>query len=204
MFKENIARRYCSALFGLAKDSGEVEQTKAALDAFARVLRDEPAVAEFFYSPVVDRAAKQDVLTRSLGGRLSELGLNFILLLVRKRRESLAPIVARQFEELVDAEAGRQNALIETPNALPADELASLARRLSGVYGRTLLLRQTVAPQLLGGAVIQVGDRYVDASVAGRLEDIKRQLLAPAAGSHSPAPAGARNGSPAPAVDRTR
>jgi F-type H+-transporting ATPase subunit delta len=191
MLKESIARRYSAALFALAKDADAVEATVKELDAFVAALDRDPELLSFYESPVIDRERKQQMLLAALTGS-SELVANFIILLVRKRRENLVRIVARQMHDLLDRESGRENATIETPSALPPDELAALARRLSKVYKQTIVPQPKVQPSLLGGIVVQVGDRYVDASVSGKLEELRRHLLA----SADTWPATSTNGKP--------
>jgi F-type H+-transporting ATPase subunit delta len=177
MLKETIARRYTSALFALAKEAGSTEATARELDAFVGALDKEPSAREFYASPVVDRGEKVELLRASLASRMSELTYNFIVLLVRKRRENLIYTIARQMHEMLDADAGDTVASIATSKPLHPDELAELARRLSHVYKRKIIPQGRVDESLLGGAVVQMGDTYVDASVAGKLEEIRRHLL---------------------------
>jgi F-type H+-transporting ATPase subunit delta len=178
MFKETIARRYSAALFALAKEGASVDSTVAELDAFVSALGSDASLSEFFESPVIDRAEKMALLERGFAGRLGELTFNFLILLVRKRRENLLVTIARQMHELLDFDTGRTVAQIATPSPLPPDELAALARRLSKVYKRPIVPQAKVDGGLLGGAVIQMGDTYIDASVAGKLEEVRRHLLA--------------------------
>jgi F-type H+-transporting ATPase subunit delta len=178
VLSESLARRYSAALFALAQEANATERTAAELDAFVDVLQRDKDLVHFFESPVVGRDEKNVIVSRALAGRFSELVVNFIMLLVRKRREKIVGIVARQLHEMLDEAAGRAVVSIEAPQQMPAAKLAALARRLSGLYRRQLVPRQKVAPELLGGVVVHVGDRYVDASVAGRLEELRRQLLA--------------------------
>ena len=178
MFEDAVARRYSAALFALAHDARQVDQTVSEVDAFVAALELDPELAEFYASPVVARGKKIDLLVHALRGRWSELTLNFLVLLVRKRRETIVDLVARQMHDLSDAAARRAVMEIDTPKPMSADELAELARRLSRVYRQTLVPKQKISPELLGGIVVQVGDRYVDASVSGRLEELRRQLLA--------------------------
>lgn len=177
MLKETIARRYSAALFSLAKEAGSVDATVAELDAFVGALKSEATLSEFFDSPVIDRAQKSALLERAFEARLSELTYNFLILLVRKRREKLVATVARQMHELLDQDAGRTIATIATPTPLTPTELAELARRLSNVYKRPIVPEAKVDESLLGGAVVQMGDKYIDASVAGKLEEVRRHLL---------------------------
>jgi len=177
MLKETIARRYTAALFALAKEAGSTEATARELDAFVGALDKEASAREFYASPVVDRGEKVELLRASLASRFSELTYNFIVLLVRKRRENLIHTIARQMHEMLDADAGDTVASIATHEALHPDELAELARRLSHVYKRKIIPQGRVDENLLGGVVVQMGDTYVDASVAGKLEEIRRHLL---------------------------
>ncbi|MDQ2817671.1 MAG: ATP synthase F1 subunit delta [Candidatus Eremiobacteraeota bacterium] len=178
MHKDSVARRYSGALFSLATDDGCVSDTVATLEAFIGMLDRDPLIDEFFSSPVVDRELKLSVICDALAGKASDLVVNFLVLLVRKRRETLVRLIASQLHELYDSAAGRAPAALQTARALQAHELQSLGRQLSSVYGWTLMPQADVAPELLGGMTLQVGDRYVDASVSGRLEDLRRQMLA--------------------------
>ena len=178
MLKETIARRYTAALFALAKEAGTTDATTREFDAFVEALGKDPSVRDFYASPVVDRSAKIELLRGALAARMSELTFNFIVLLIRKRREALADTIARQMHEMLDADEGNTSATIATPKPLSPDELADLARRLSNVYKRKIIPRSRVDEGLLGGVVVQMGDTYVDASVAGKLEEIRRHLLA--------------------------
>ena len=191
MFKESIARRYSAALFALAQEANAVAQTVEQLDAFVGALDRDPELLQFYESPVIDRERKQQMLTAALAGA-TELVANFVILLVRKRRENLVRLIAHQMHDLLDRETGRQNAAIETPVPLPPDELSALTRRLSKVYQHTIVPQPKVEPALLGGIIVQVGDRYVDASVSGKLEELRRHLLA----SADTWPATSTNGKP--------
>jgi len=190
MLKETIARRYSAALFALAKEAGSVETTVAQLDAFVSALGSDASLSEFFDSPVIDRAQKTALLETAFSANLAELTYNFLILLVRKRRENLLSTIARQMHELLDLDTGRTVAHISTPAPLPPEELAALARRLSNVYKRAVVPQAKVDDALLGGAVIQMGDTYIDASVAGKLEEVRRHLLSVVDASPSASPNG--------------
>jgi F-type H+-transporting ATPase subunit delta len=175
---ETLARRYSAALFAVAQDADAVENVVSEIDAIVTMLASDSALQEFFASPVVDRAQKTQILSDSVHGRVGEIVENFLILLVRKRRENLLPTIARQLHEMRDESAGRSVAEIATPTPLAPNELADLARRLSHVYKRTIVPQAKVSPELLGGIIVQVGDRYIDGSVSGKLEEVRRHLLA--------------------------
>ncbi|MBV8596716.1 MAG: ATP synthase F1 subunit delta [Candidatus Eremiobacteraeota bacterium] len=196
MLKDSIAQRYSTALYALAKERGELPHVTAEIDSFVRALASDPELRDFYESPVVDRNVKEQILHSVLDGRAGELTLNFLVLLVRKRRENLLPIVARQLHEMLDREAGRAPAAVGTPMPLDAAQLDELRTRLSNLYGRDVIPQTRVTPELLGGLVVQVGDRYVDASVSGKLEELRRHLLATTDSWTAVSPNGAPNGQP--------
>ena len=193
MLKETIARRYTAALFALAKEAGSQDSTASELDSFVEALAKEQTVRDFFASPVVDRAEKIELLRKSLASRMSELTCNFLVLLVRKRRENLIYTIARQMHEMLDADKGNTVASIATHKPLHPDELADLARRLSQVYERRIIPQSRVDEDLLGGIVVQMGDTYVDASVSGKLEGIRRHLLSGVDAATAASPNGKTN-----------
>jgi F-type H+-transporting ATPase subunit delta len=193
VLKESIAQRYSAALFGLAKEREAVANVTAELDSFVNALKSDPELFAFYTSPVVDRRVKEQIVHRALDDRAGELTTNFVILLVRKHRENLVEIVARQMHEMLDREAGRQSAAIGTPMPIDASMVDELTQRLSRVYGRTIIPHTKLSPELLGGLVVQVGDRYVDASVSGKLEELRRHLLATADSWTTTSPNGKRN-----------
>ena len=180
MLKGSIANRYSTALFSIAKERGEQTSITSELDSFVAALRSDIGLYGFYTSPVVDRRVKEQIVGSVLDGRASELLINFVILLVRKRRENLIEIVARQMHEMLDKEAGREPAAVGAPMPLDAAKIGELAQRLSRLYGRNIIPHTKITPELLGGLVVQVGDRYVDASVSGKLEELRRHLLATA------------------------
>ena len=190
MVSQTAANRYAQALFALAKETRAVDRVIAELDGFEAALGSDAGSREFFESPVVERETKLRVLEAALESRLSELTFNFLILLVRKRRERLLPAITRQLHEFEERDANRATAHVTTPAPLGDDDVAALNRRLSAIYGKSIGLQPSVDPDVLGGMVVQVGDRYVDASVAGKLEEVRRQLLEGALSSTPASPNG--------------
>jgi F-type H+-transporting ATPase subunit delta len=177
MQNETVARRYAVAIFSLAKDAGRIDEVGRGLHAAADAIRGDADAGRFFVSPVIDRAQKANVVAEAFGGKVDEIVLHTLLLLVRKRREALlAPIVV-EYDKLQLAEAGRDSLEIQSARELRPDELTALVSRLEHIYAKTFQVTRRVNPALLGGVRIMMGDRSIDGTIAGRLDELARDLM---------------------------
>ena len=135
-----------------------------------------PELRELLRNPQVDprarRAALEDVLTGS-----EELLRNFLLVLADKGRAGQLAEIASEFERLVAEHEGVVNAELTTAVELSDDEAQKLLQQIEQASGRKVEATRTVDPDLIGGIVLQVGSHRLDASVRGRLDRLRRQLV---------------------------
>ena len=85
--------------------------------------------------------------------------------------------VYREFDALVAADAGRLTVELTTAYELSDDEAASIVKKIEQSSGRTVEATRTVDPKLIGGIVLQVGSHRLDASVKGRLNRLRHELV---------------------------
>ncbi len=176
---ETLAKRYATAVYSLAIEAGPkaVTDVGAQLHAIHDAIESDGDVTRFFLSPVIDGAVKERLLGGVFAGKVGDIALHTLLLLVRKRREALLGALVRGYDALVLAASGRETLEIVSARPLAATEVDDIARRLSARYGKSFLTTQRVDPALLGGVRITVGDRLIDGSLAGRIDDLARDLL---------------------------
>ncbi len=169
-------RLYARALFEAAKESGRLEPVRAELHEFVQAARDVPELRALLENPEIDVRAKQAALGELLREG-DELVRNFVLVVLEKRRATELEQIAREFEELVAAEEGRLNVELTTAYELSDDEAAAIVRQIEQASGRTVEATRKVDPSLIGGLVLQVGSLRVDASVRGRFQRLRQELL---------------------------
>jgi F-type H+-transporting ATPase subunit delta len=175
MQNETVARRYAHAILSLAKERSAVSEIGQDLDAAAAAIADSDDLRRFFVSPVVERQKKLAVFEKALAS-FNEVARFAVLLLIRKRREALlAPIVV-EYAKLALADAGKERLEVASARALPAAELDRIVSRLSRLYKKSFDVQRTVDPALLGGVRITMGDRRIDATISGRLDEFAREL----------------------------
>jgi F-type H+-transporting ATPase subunit delta len=175
MPNETLARRYATAIFQLAQENGKVEPIQHDLHTFVAALRADDEVRRFFRSPVVDRREKEAIVGSAFA-RLDPVALHSILLLVRKRRESLVEEIVAQYDALEREARGAEVLRVSSARELSSAELDEIVARLARAYGTQFDVTQSVDPHLIGGVRITMGDKRVDGTVAGRLNDIARLL----------------------------
>lgn len=178
MASETLARRYAQAVFQLAQQAGRVERVGNDLAAIGRAVGEDAATREFFVSPIVERSDKEKALINAFDGRADDIALNTALLLVRKRRETILDDVITEYRTLERLDRGMEPLTVVTARDLPASELRSLIDRLEQVYNKKFDVSVRRDPSLIGGVRVIMGDRRIDGTVAGRLEELSRTLFA--------------------------
>ena len=146
------------------------------LDEFAKAVADVPELRSVLRNPQVDPRAKSRLLEELLGDA-DELLRNFLRLTAEKGRIGGIEEIAREFERLVAAEERRLNVALTTAYELSDDEAARIVKQIEQASGRTVEATRAVDPDLIGGLVLEAGSMRVDASVRGRLERLRRELV---------------------------
>jgi F-type H+-transporting ATPase subunit delta len=177
MASEALARRYARAVFALAQEQDAVRQAGDNLAMLNEAIHSDEMTRAFFVAPVIDRKEKERVLREVFERHVHELALHTLLLLVRKRREALLGELVVQYRELEMQSRGMQPLTVTTALELAPKQLQSLVGELEERYGTRFEVTQKVDRQLIGGVRIMMGDRRIDGSVAGRLDELSRMLF---------------------------
>jgi F-type H+-transporting ATPase subunit delta len=170
-----VDRVYARALFEAALDKGRLEQVRTEVAELAAAVEEVPELRALLHNPQIDprvrAAALEDVLS---GGE--QLVRNFVLLLADKGRAAQFEEIAHELERLVAEREGILNAELTTAVELSDAEAQKLLGQIEQAAGRKVEATRRVDPDLIGGVVIQVGSFRLDASVRGRLEQLRREL----------------------------
>jgi ATP synthase F1 delta subunit len=177
---EEIGQVYSRALFETAMQHDELDEIQEQLSIWADALGENKNLQTFFFSPRFSPAEKKDAIRKVIEGG-NEHFLNFLELLAERHRLPATFRIRRAFDELWREE--HKMLPVEVTSAVELDEglVRSIGERIEERTGRRIELTSRVDPNIIGGLVLRVGNKVLDASVHGRLERLRRQITRAAA-----------------------
>jgi len=177
---EELAQVYSRSLFQVAKEHGALDEIHDQLGIWADALAGNRELQLFFFSPRFTSAEKKDAIRKIIDGG-DERFLNFLELLAERHRLPVSFRIRWAFDALWREE--NKLLSVEVTSAVELDEsiVKSIGDRIQERTGRKIELTSTVDPDIIGGLVLRVGNKILDASVNGRLERLRRQLTKAAA-----------------------
>jgi F-type H+-transporting ATPase subunit delta len=173
---ETVARNYAETVFELGERSGNIERYAELLDAIAAAVEQTPKVQAVLMSPRVPKSEK----ARLLGGALRDTPREFVLFLqalVKRGRQQLLREMATQYMNLLDRKLDRVRAGV-TLSRTPDEKLKrTIQESLSRQLGKQVIPAFNVDPEILGGAIVRVGERVLDGSLRRRMTKLRRHLV---------------------------
>jgi F-type H+-transporting ATPase subunit delta len=171
-----VARNYAETLFMLAGKHGQHDEFASALSTVVALLDSDPRVRQFLETPKIEVARKKAALTAALGSQLPPLFMNFLLVVLDKRRESLIGTIAETYNSLLDEHLGRLHAQVTLAHRPDAAAERQITDELSRALGRQVIPHIRVDEQILGGIVVRYGDHVLDGSLRRRLLSLRNRL----------------------------
>jgi len=176
---EEIAEVYARSLFEVAQEHDQLDEIREELGEFADVLAQNRQLQVFFFSPYFSSEEKKDNVPKVIEGG-NEYFVRFLQVLAEKHRLPVLFRVRRAFDEMW---AKEQRLLeVSVTSAVPLDEetVNGIGKKIEEQTGQRVELSSTVDPDLIGGIVIRVGNKVLDASVRNRLERFRRSVASAA------------------------
>lgn len=147
-----------------------------ALADFAHALEESRELRSVLRNPQLESTAKAQILG-DLVGEEEPLFRNFLLLTAEKGRAGEIDEIAREFERLVAREERRLTVELTTARELTDAEASAIVKQIEQAAGRKVEATRTVDPGIVGGIVLRAGSYRADASVRGRLERLRQELV---------------------------
>lgn len=171
MSAQELSRKYATAVFSLALDSW-----LTPLTAVENELANNATLAATLQDKDRSFSERQQALDKLIPGDSSQHVRNFLYTLLRDGDIGLLSGVMGELNRMVRGGPQVQMARVTTALALSDKEKDAFRQKLSAQYGESLEFEFSVDPAILGGAIVQVGDKVIDGSVATRLASMSNAL----------------------------
>jgi len=173
-----VAGRYASALYELASEKRAADEVAAALAAFQGLVNESADLRRLVKSPVFTAQEQVKALDAILAKtEISGVAANFIRLVASKRRLFVLPDMIAAYQRLHEVAKGIARADVTVASPLKPDHEAALRQALAAVTGgKTVNLNVRTDPSIVGGIIVKLGSRMVDASVRTKLNSIRTRM----------------------------
>lgn len=177
MIKEIVAKRYARSLISIGQEDGLYREYGEELDRFEDLLRSIDDLREVLENPIFNAKDKKAILKEICSRlKLSPMVVNFLNLLIDKRRMSYFMEINAQYRKLIEEISGITTATVSSAIDLPPEYVEKLKKRFGEITGKEVVLRVEVDPSLIGGLVTKVGDMVYDGSIRTQLYAIRETL----------------------------
>jgi len=172
-----LARPYAEAVFRMAQGEKDLAGWSSRVQSLALIVSD-AQVARLIADPAVASDRVASLIIEVAGADLGERGGNFVKVLAENNRLSLLPEISTQFETLKANAEATLEATITSAQELTQAQIDDLVTGLKAKFNRAVNVQVALDPELIGGAVIAIGDQVIDGSVKGRLQRMSFALQA--------------------------
>lgn len=172
-----IIEPYAAALMATARSNNLAERFEEDVRTILGWLNDSAELRQFLANPLVTPELKKAVLRELAGRELHSYMVNFLMLLVDRRRIVFLEGICKQFQELFRQLNQTVLAEITSVVELTSDQRQAISQKVVDITGaRRTELDTKIDPELIGGIIIKVGSRVIDASLRGQLRRIALRL----------------------------
>ncbi|GGH04571.1 ATP synthase F1 subunit delta [Sphingobacterium alkalisoli] len=171
-----VASRYAKSLIDLAQEQGSLEVIKDDMEQIVAVIKSSSELQAVLGNPIIKIDKKKSILEALFKDKVRPEILEFFNIMVRKGRSELVYATAQEFIREYNEVKGIVKAEVTSASALSDTNLQALNAKIAQEINAKVLLTNKVDKSLIGGFVLKVGDRQLDASIAGKLNKLERHF----------------------------
>lgn len=177
MSVQTVARRYAAALADVVVERGESREVQEELNAWERMLSDNPQLLEVVRNPTIPYDQKRRVVNTLIERtRVRPTTSNFLQVLLQNHRLADLHEINRVFVQELDRRSGVVSAQVTTARPVSPQAQEALRAQISSLTDSNVRLQFAVDEELLGGIVTRIGSTVYDGSVRNQLEQIKERM----------------------------
>ncbi|WP_298145115.1 ATP synthase F1 subunit delta [Flavobacterium sp.] len=167
--------RYAKAILDIALDKNEADAVAVDMQSIADTLHANAELSNFLTNPVLPGANKLSAL-EAIFSNTSGTTKNVFRLLLENKRFAILGDIATAYLQLNDQRNGIETALVTTAQPLDAALETAVLNSVKALTSAKVTLKNIVDPSIIGGFILRIGDKQFNASVAQRIQNLKREL----------------------------
>ena len=173
-----VSKRYALALFETGLELDRLKQFKDEINNVSNVLEMEPKIEMILTHPKISNDEKKELLDNLFEKHVSREMLNFLYVIIDKRRERYIREISEHYNFLYNEEKNIVSATVVTAVPMAKNQEEKLKVILNNKLNKKVELNNVVDKSLIGGAMLKVDNKGIDGSVKGQLDSIKKSLKA--------------------------
>ncbi len=171
-----VASRYAKSFIDLTIELGVLEQACVDMKYISEVCKSNHDFVIFLKSPIIKTDKKLAVLKEVFAGKLNKVTDNYVQLITNKKREIYLDEIAVEFVNQYKEKKKILTAVVTSATGIDDTIRKKVMEIVKGVSTSEVVLEEKIDKNIIGGFIIRVGDKQIDASIARKLNNLKRSF----------------------------
>lgn len=171
-----IAKSYAFAFLDAAQAKGDYEALATLTSFVDDVLTPNPQFEQLLTSPLTGRENRLGILERTVLPKVGEVVANFLQVLAKHDRMDLIRVVVDQAWRENERREGKKRVIVKTAQPLSESEMSSVQQKINAAFDFEPVIQPETDPNMIGGLIVQVGDKVYDSSLRTKLNSLKVKL----------------------------
>jgi len=177
MAEQKVSARYASSLLESAIQKNLLEAVSNDIELVSSVLKQNPNLNRMLENPVVKPDIKSSVLEEIFKSKINSETMEFMLFVIKKKREEILPSILEKFKELRDIKLGFVNVNVSVASEFSDSQKKELQNKLQNKLKKKVRMNYKVDEKILGGFIVQAGDTVYNASIKHQLDLLKKHFV---------------------------
>lgn len=168
---------YAEALFKVAKAEDSLDNVEEELSRLKKLLSTSGELKEFIHNARIDPSEKKGALIEVLGKNTTLITLNFLNLIIDQNRQRELPGIINEYFNLTSSFRNKITAYVTSSVPLTEDLISDMEKMLSNLAGKEVLVKNEVDGSIIGGFIIRIKEKVLDASIQGQFRKLKEKIV---------------------------